>query len=64
LKLKNRCLYFILAAFFLSLSTSWGATYYVDATNGKDSNTGLSPSTAWKTIAKVNASRFTPGVKR
>ena len=31
------------------------ATYYVDATNGNDSNNGLSESLAWKTIAKVNA---------
>lgn len=37
------------------------ATYYVDATNGKDTNTGLSEAAAWKTIAKVNASRFSPG---
>jgi len=42
-------------------SPSWAATYYVDATNGKDSNGGLSPSTAWKTIAKVNSSKFQPG---
>jgi hypothetical protein len=35
--------------------------YYVDADNGNDSNTGLTPSLAWKTIAKVNASAFLPG---
>ena len=29
-----------------------GASYYIDATNGDDSNTGLSPETPWKTIAK------------
>ncbi len=28
-------------------------TYYVDATNGSDSNTGKSPGTAWKTLAKL-----------
>ena len=33
----------------------------MDATNGNDGNTGLSESTAWKTIAKVNASKFNPG---
>jgi len=33
----------------------------VDATNGNDRNNGTSPSTPWKTIAKVNASRFYPG---
>jgi hypothetical protein len=33
----------------------------VDATNGNDSNNGLSESTSWKTIAKVNSSNFNPG---
>jgi parallel beta-helix repeat protein len=35
--------------------------YYVDATGGSDANSGSSPSAAWKTIDKVNASGFTPG---
>ena len=38
-----------------------GAVYYVDATNGNDSNDGLSEITAWRTINKVNNSSFTPG---
>jgi parallel beta-helix repeat protein len=42
-------------------SSVFAATYYVDATNGKDSNNGTSVATAWKTIAKVNASKFIPG---
>jgi hypothetical protein len=37
------------------------STYYVDATSGNDSNDGQSVSTAWKTIAKVNAASFAPG---
>jgi hypothetical protein len=37
------------------------ATYYVDATLGKDTNDRLLQTTAWKTIAKVNVSRFSPG---
>jgi len=41
--------------FILTSSTAWPATCYVDATNGKDINNGLSPSSPWKTIAKVNA---------
>lgn len=49
------------AAFIFLASSGWAATYYVDATNGIDTNTGLSETTAWKTIAKVNASRFSPG---
>lgn len=36
-------------------------TYYVDATGGSDNNNGLSPSTAWQTINKVNVSTFAPG---
>ena len=35
--------------------------YYVDATNGNDSNNGTSPATAWKTISKVNDFSFSPG---
>jgi hypothetical protein len=36
------------------------ATYYVSPT-GSDKNNGLSPATAWKTLAKVNAKDFEPG---
>jgi len=46
---------------FPILSDAWAATYYVDATNGNDSNNGISGLTPWKTIAKVNASNFNPG---
>ena len=35
--------------------------YYVDATNGDDSNEGTSPSTAWQTLSKVSGSSFSPG---
>jgi hypothetical protein len=35
-------------------------TYYVSAT-GSDSNDGLTTSTPWQTITKVNASSFSPG---
>ena len=33
----------------------WAATYYFDATNGNDSNNGLSPDQAFKTISKNNS---------
>jgi len=46
------------------ISEARAATYYVDATNGNDVNNGLSESTSWKTIAKVNGPRFNPGVRR
>jgi len=54
----------------LTLSLVWliplaavclGATYYVDASGGNDSNDGLSSSNAWKTISKVNSMSFSPG---
>lgn len=38
-----------------------GSTYYVDATSGSDSNSGLAPDKPWKTINKVNNSTFLPG---
>lgn len=36
-------------------------TYYVSMSGGLDSNDGLSPSTPFKTIAKVNALNLQPG---
>ncbi len=44
-----------------STAICWSATYYVDATNGNDSNPGTSESVPWKTIAKVNSSQFQSG---
>ena len=32
-----------------------GTVYYIDDTLGNDSSNGTSPTTAWKTLAKVNA---------
>ncbi|MET0909932.1 MAG: carboxypeptidase regulatory-like domain-containing protein, partial [Ilumatobacteraceae bacterium] len=37
------------------------ATFHVDAENGDDSADGLTPSTAWRTLDKVNATTFEPG---
>ena len=38
-------------------------TYYVDCTNGVDSNNGTSASSAWKTLTKANTAPFAPGEK-
>jgi hypothetical protein len=38
-----------------------GTTYYVDVVNGNDTNAGTSPTTAWKSIAKVNSRSFGRG---
>ena len=49
--------------FFLLLlpGVAGAATYYVDSRAGNDANSGLSASSAWQTIAKVNSSTFKPG---
>jgi hypothetical protein len=39
----------------------FATTYYVDATSGQDAFSGTSPSAAWRSIAKVNASPLSPG---
>src|SRR4030042_244124 len=54
----------ISSSHFPIISEAWSATYYVDATNGNDANDGISQSTSWKIIAKVNASSFNPGVSK
>ncbi|MFD1541816.1 discoidin domain-containing protein [Nonomuraea guangzhouensis] len=38
-----------------------GKDYFFDATNGRDSAAGTSPQTAWRTLAKANATTFRPG---
>jgi hypothetical protein len=58
---KAGTLVIVISTFFIMCSIGWTATYYVDATNGNDGNSGISLSTSWKTIAKVNASNFNPG---
>ncbi len=37
------------------------ATYFVDASNGSDDNTGTTEGTPWRSLAKVNATTFGPG---
>ncbi|GAA1636138.1 discoidin domain-containing protein [Actinoplanes couchii] len=38
-----------------------GRDYYLDATAGSDTAAGTTPATAWKTLAKANATTFAPG---
>ncbi|RKR75874.1 choice-of-anchor Q domain-containing protein [Frondihabitans australicus] len=35
--------------------------YYVDSTSGSDTNTGLSATSAWKTLARVTSATLNPG---
>lgn len=37
------------------------ATYHLDSRAGDDANDGLTETTAWKTLAKANATTFAPG---
>jgi hypothetical protein len=46
---------------FLFAVRAQGATYYVDSIGGNDSNGGVSISTPWQTIERVNSSKFSPG---
>lgn len=46
---------------FLLQEKASGTTYYVDSLGGNNANTGTSPSSAWKTLDKVNATTFHPG---
>jgi len=47
--------------FIINFSFITATNYYVNATTGSDSNSGLTPALAWQTIAKVNAASFLPG---
>ncbi|MDQ6422146.1 right-handed parallel beta-helix repeat-containing protein [Paenibacillus sp. LHD-117] len=53
----------VLAAWPVSVAKvhAQNATYYVDSVGGNDGNNGLSQSSAWKTLANVNAAVFGPG---
>ena len=57
--------YYAAAAVAMSFAAAPGlasaATYYVDASAGSDSAAGTSTTTAWKTLAKVNATTFSAG---
>ena len=45
----------------ISVQVSNGTTYYVNATDGNDSNDGKSRAKAWRTLANVNNYPFQPG---
>lgn len=56
---------YILMTIILKDETVFAAntSYYVDAIGGNDSNSGTSTTSAWKTLAKVNATTFGAGDK-
>ena len=51
-------LFVILFEILLFTSILLPQTYYIDASGGNDSNNGTSPSSAWKTISKINSFNF------
>jgi hypothetical protein len=59
--MKTKFFVVFLFIVFTSASLSAGAVYYIDATGGNYSNSGLSPSSPLKTIDQVNRSSFLPG---
>lgn len=40
---------------------SFAATYYVDSSNGNDSYSGQAENSAWRSLPRVNRTRFAPG---
>ena len=48
---------------FTSCSTNNYKTYYLDASNGSDTNDGLSENKAWKSLGKVQKVKLQPGDK-
>ena len=58
MKILGRCLIVLI---FLASYALAGTIYYVDATSGSDSNNGRTPSSAWKSLNKVNNQLFSPG---
>jgi hypothetical protein len=43
------------------VSTQAQTSYYISSSKGNNSNDGLTPNTAWKTISKINSIKFLPG---
>jgi len=46
---------------FVSFTNLFPQTYYVSSSSGSDNNNGLSESSPWKSIKKVNSKTFKPG---
>src|SRR5262245_52091454 len=44
-------------------SVQSGRNFYVDSAAGDDARSGISPDSAWKSLAKINATVFSPGDK-
>lgn len=54
---------FIIASIYVAGCTSAPPTYYLDATNGDDTNSGLSADDAWKTLKRTENLSMEKGSK-
>jgi parallel beta-helix repeat protein len=53
--------FLIVGMYFIFKSSAAGETYYVDCVSGINTNSGTSPSSAWKTLSKVSSTTFSAG---
>lgn len=53
--------HFLLLALTAVTSTANARNYYVDASSGCDSNPGLTPASAWKSLARASRASLQPG---
>ncbi len=58
---RHLALFFVFMLLSSDLLSGAGKTYHVDNQHGQDANSGLSPASAWASLAKVNATTFGPG---
>ena len=58
LRTVNRCLFLLL---LLTPLCGTGASYYLDADGGLDSNEGTSPAEAWASLDRASAQSYLPG---
>ena len=49
------------ALLLAGVACSQAATYYLDSVSGRDTNTGLSPATAWRTVSRANQQAYAAG---
>ncbi len=59
--MKSLRLIFYFVVFLIQYGESQSISYYADALNGNDVNSGTTPINAWKNLTKINSVTFQPG---